>query len=633
MLWELAIDAAGVGTFDWDLSTGALTWDERLLELFGLRPRGVRRHHRRLQRPAAPRRRGPRRAGPAGGRRHRRRVPRGVPRPAARRRDPLARRARARAGRPGRPGGAPARRRVRRRPAGRSRRPASATCSSRCRPRSTRSTATGASPTSTPRPSGCSGGPARSCSAACCGSCSPRRSASEFETQYRRAVETGRPAVFDAYYPAPLDGWYELRVWPSTYGLSVYFLDVTARRRAQEQAEAAAARTALRDAVTADLTGTLDVEVGRRRAWPGSSCPRSPTGASSAWSTPTSTWTGGGGCATSAAGTSTRDGRDLVERYRELRMSALSESAFIAPAARDGRVAQVRRGAAAAHRRDVDPRRRAGRAHRPRRPTAPSPSRCPARGRTVGLLSLYNGPARGPISALDLQAARDIAGRAGLALDNARLYQEQRAAGRGPAALAAHRPARSPTTPTSSCATSRRPRRRRSAATGTTRSCSPTARRSLVIGDVIGHDTVAAAAMGQVRGLLRGIAADSGAGPADVLRRVDRVMRTLQVDTTATARRGPARADRPRSASAGSPGCAGPTPATRRRSSSPPDGAVVRAARGRGRPAARHRPGRRARRVRGGARARRHGAAATPTGSSSAAGRAWTTGWPGCATR
>ena len=33
--WELAIDAAGVGSFDWDLTTGELLWDDRLLAVFG----------------------------------------------------------------------------------------------------------------------------------------------------------------------------------------------------------------------------------------------------------------------------------------------------------------------------------------------------------------------------------------------------------------------------------------------------------------------------------------------------------------------------------------------------------------------------------------------------------------------
>jgi PAS domain S-box-containing protein len=32
---ELAVAAGGVGTFDWDLVTGELRWDERLLEMFG----------------------------------------------------------------------------------------------------------------------------------------------------------------------------------------------------------------------------------------------------------------------------------------------------------------------------------------------------------------------------------------------------------------------------------------------------------------------------------------------------------------------------------------------------------------------------------------------------------------------
>src|SRR3712207_8394337 len=39
----------------------------------------------------------------------------------------------------------------------------------------------------------------------------------------------------------------------------------------------------------------------------------------------------------------------------------------------------------------------------------------------------------------------------------------------------------------------------------------------LVIGDVVGHDTEAAASMGQLRGLLRGIAYRDGVGPAQVL--------------------------------------------------------------------------------------------------------------------
>ena len=35
LAWQLAVDAAGVGAFDWNLETRRLQWDERLLELFG----------------------------------------------------------------------------------------------------------------------------------------------------------------------------------------------------------------------------------------------------------------------------------------------------------------------------------------------------------------------------------------------------------------------------------------------------------------------------------------------------------------------------------------------------------------------------------------------------------------------
>ena len=57
----------------------------------------------------------------------------------------------------------------------------------------------------------------------------------------------------------------------------------------------------------------------------------------------------------------------------------------------------------------------------------------------------------------------------------------------------------------------------------------------LVIGDVMGHDIEAAAAMGQVKTLVRGIAYDRLEEPADVLRRVDHALVGLAVPTLATA--------------------------------------------------------------------------------------------------
>jgi serine phosphatase RsbU (regulator of sigma subunit) len=57
----------------------------------------------------------------------------------------------------------------------------------------------------------------------------------------------------------------------------------------------------------------------------------------------------------------------------------------------------------------------------------------------------------------------------------------------------------------------------------------------LVIGDVMGHDTRAAAAMGQLRALLRGISYTTGTGPAEMLSRLDAAIEGLDVQTTATS--------------------------------------------------------------------------------------------------
>ena len=98
-----------------------------------------------------------------------------------------------------------------------------------------------------------------------------------FEDSYRTAVRTGVPVSFDAYYPAPLDGWYELRAWPSPDGLSVYFTEITERRRMQEQAERSARRLAIL-AQVGSRAGRHPGRTGRRRPPPrGSSSRHWPT--------------------------------------------------------------------------------------------------------------------------------------------------------------------------------------------------------------------------------------------------------------------------------------------------------------------------------------------------------------------
>ena len=54
---------------------------------------------------------------------------------------------------------------------------------------------------------------------------------STFDRMYRRAVETRTVVTFEEFYP-PLNTWFEVRAFPGTDGLGVYFQDVTARHLA-----------------------------------------------------------------------------------------------------------------------------------------------------------------------------------------------------------------------------------------------------------------------------------------------------------------------------------------------------------------------------------------------------------------
>ncbi|MEB2778301.1 PAS domain S-box protein [Algoriphagus sp. D3-2-R+10] len=53
----------------------------------------------------------------------------------------------------------------------------------------------------------------------------------DFYIQYHRAMDTGETVSFEEYYPT-LDMWIEVTVYPSGNGLSIYFKDITLRKRA-----------------------------------------------------------------------------------------------------------------------------------------------------------------------------------------------------------------------------------------------------------------------------------------------------------------------------------------------------------------------------------------------------------------
>ncbi|MGF2735737.1 PAS domain-containing sensor histidine kinase [Marinobacter sp. DUT-1] len=68
----------------------------------------------------------------------------------------------------------------------------------------------------------------------------PEAIGTEFDDQYRHAMETGESVSFEAYY-APLDNWLEVSAYPSDEGLAVYYRSIRERKEAQQKLEAAMA--------------------------------------------------------------------------------------------------------------------------------------------------------------------------------------------------------------------------------------------------------------------------------------------------------------------------------------------------------------------------------------------------------
>ncbi len=61
----------------------------------------------------------------------------------------------------------------------------------------------------------------------------PEAVGTRFQHEYERAMEEAQTIRFEEYY-TPYDGWYEINIYPSSSGLSVYMRDVTKRKRMEE---------------------------------------------------------------------------------------------------------------------------------------------------------------------------------------------------------------------------------------------------------------------------------------------------------------------------------------------------------------------------------------------------------------
>ncbi len=155
-------------------------------------------------------------------------------------------------------------------------------------------------------------------------------------------------------------------------------------------------------------------------------------------------------------------------------------------------------------------------------------------GEVIGTITLVRGSQRPPMSASELATAIDVGRRASTTLSLARAYglERQMSAGLQRSLLT------EPVQPDHLEVVVRYVPASTAAQVGGDwydAFMQPDGATLLVVGDVVGHDFAAAAAMGQLRNLLRGIAVSSGESPAGVLDRVDHAIETLQLETTATA--------------------------------------------------------------------------------------------------
>lgn len=157
-----------------------------------------------------------------------------------------------------------------------------------------------------------------------------------------------------------------------------------------------------------------------------------------------------------------------------------------------------------------------------------------ARGRTLGALTLVRADVTRAFTDDDLALVDDLAGRAALALDNARQFTEQHS--RAEQLQRALLPTLPPCLGGLSLAARYRPATDAAHVGGDWFDAFPLpdGTTALVIGDVAGHDLHAAARMGAIRHKLRALAVDH-LHPARALERLDAVLQLLSPDDTATA--------------------------------------------------------------------------------------------------
>ncbi|SHF96497.1 SpoIIE family protein phosphatase [Geodermatophilus nigrescens] len=354
----------------------------------------------------------------------------------------------------------------------------------------------------------------------------------EFEAGYRRAADTGEPYTFDAHYPEPLNAWYEVRANPEHGGVALYFTDITTRVGVQQQSERAAAREQLLGRITEELVGTLDADEAAQRL------SRLVVPAIADWCIVTlgdDDLAAGARRGLRSAASWHRDAamRETTAAYAQARLGSLEDDAVLVRAMRTGQLQLIDAHATA----QVEEMLAEGPAQELMGALAPEAVAVlplPGRHGPVGILSLANGAARGSFTPEDLVTARHAAARSGLVLDNARLFRQQRGLAEGFQRSLLTPP---PEPDHVQIVVRYVPAGQAAEVGGDWYDAflQPSGATVLVIGDVVGHDVQAAAAMGQARTIVRALAARDHDGPAAVMTEVEQVMQTLQSGIMATA--------------------------------------------------------------------------------------------------
>ena len=342
----------------------------------------------------------------------------------------------------------------------------------------------------------------------------PDNEHNEFGRVYREVARSGQPQSVEAWYPPPFDRWYQAQAVADGAGIAVFFTDVTDRRAAQE-------RLALLARVTSALVSSMDD--GRAMA----RLPELLVPALGDWCVLT---------VVDAEGRPVDAGwwhadparRDLVARYAAVRLPAMPADSPVLRSLRGETVV-----CPATDVRGMLGPGRAGEllAELDTGTGVTIPLR--GRDRVLGVLTLCFDRGRATTDA-DLLVSRQVADRIGLALDNSRLFQQQRQLAEELQRSLLTRPAQHES---AEIAVRYAPAAEAARIGGDWYDAflQPSGALMLVIGDVVGHDTAAAATMGQLRALLRGIATYSDAGPVEVLRGLDSSMALLSLGTYATA--------------------------------------------------------------------------------------------------